>query len=594
VTQRRAPWPAVMVLAAVLGSGPGALAAQTQAGVPRELTRLREAAALELAGDFAGAERILGQVLDADPTSLSALLQLERILLVVRQTERLVPFVDRLLEVDPASAIGHQMRVRAFAHLDRTDDLEAAAEAWMRATPDVEIPYREVARVWRQRGAPDRAVAALERGRDRVRREDALALELGDLWADAGDARRAAAEWSRAIGSDGRGFLAVQRRLQQLADGGAGVAPLLIDRLNADRPTPPRRRAAAILAIDAGLVERAERAAREVLATLPAADRRGFLIDVARRADGAGLARLAFWAYDLLAASSAAPEERLALRNRVAELALALGDTARAAEVFRELEHGFSTGSPERRQALALRVQLAARDGDVARAATDYAAYRAEYENPPELDDIAAALANAQLDRGDVEAAAATLDGVSGPRSGLARGRLHMRRGDVVRARSEILAVAPQLKGADATEAIGLASLLGRVSPQGGELVARLVTAAGGGDLHAAVDTVVSLSRTLPRGERAAVLDFTAGFADRGDLDDRAEALRREIVDAHADAPQAPAALLALARRVLGREGGAEEGRLLLERLIVEYPRSALVPQARSELQRLALRPLRS
>jgi TolA-binding protein len=50
---------------------------------------------------------------------------------------------------------------------------------------------------------------------------------------------------------------------------------------------------------------------------------------------------------------------------------------------------------------------------------------------------------------------------------------------------------------------------------------------------------------------------------------------------------EAPAALLTLARRAVGNPEMKEEARVLLERLIVEYPRSALAPQARTELQRL-------
>ncbi|HEX2167166.1 MAG TPA: hypothetical protein VHG09_07990, partial [Longimicrobiales bacterium] len=50
---------------------------------------------------------------------------------------------------------------------------------------------------------------------------------------------------------------------------------------------------------------------------------------------------------------------------------------------------------------------------------------------------------------------------------------------------------------------------------------------------------------------------------------------------------EAPSALLTLARQAVRDPESEEEARVLLEKLIVEYPRSALAPQARAELQRL-------
>jgi hypothetical protein len=95
-------------------------------------------------------------------------------------------------------------------------------------------------------------------------------------------------------------------------------------------------------------------------------------------------------------------------------------------------------------------------------------------------------------------------------------------------------------------------------------------------------------SASLPELERSAILDFAAGLADRTGLSEEAEQMRREIVEEAPESPEAPLALLALARQRLVRKDGQDEARQLLERLIVEYPRSALVPQAQRELDRLA------
>jgi tetratricopeptide (TPR) repeat protein len=139
-----------------------ARAPQVQATAASEidasLAALRAAMELERRGDMAGADRALRAILDRDPQSLSALIALERILAVEGRTDQLLPYVDRLIEQDEDSPIGHQMRVRANSMLDRIEGIERAAEAWIRASPAIETPYREVARIWQQRGDYQRAL----------------------------------------------------------------------------------------------------------------------------------------------------------------------------------------------------------------------------------------------------------------------------------------------------------------------------------------------------------------------------------------------------------------------------------------------------
>jgi hypothetical protein len=166
------------------------------------------------------------------------------------------------------------------------------------------------------------------------------------------------------------------------------------------------------------------------------------------------------------------------------------------------------------------------------------------------------------------------------------RARLYMRDGELSRAHEELMSAAPLLQGRDATETLALAALLMRVSPAGGELVARAVAGAEADHAEVLVG-VADVARSLPATERAAVLDFLAAMADRSGLHDDADTLRREIVTTLAGTHEAPAALLALARRALADDGSTQDAVILLERLILDYPRSTLAPQARRELQRL-------
>lgn len=587
---RGTPRPARLATAALLGvlavvSAPAGAGAQAESS--EEVALLRDASIREAAGDLAGAERTLGEILRKRPSSVPALLAMERVLRVQGRLESLVPRATAALKEDPRSALLNQLLVRTYSALDRVRDMEAAAQRWISTVPDIEIPYREIAQAWEARRDYGRARAVLEEGQRRIGRDDALALELGDLYASLNEPQRAVGEWERAVGPEARGLSQVRRRIRALPDGGAGVLPDLIDLLTAEPASMARLRAAVDLAVDAGLGERAEAVARRVLPGLPAGEREPFLIDVARRADGARLAPLAYWAYGELAAEEDEEGRRLAIRNRLAELALELGDTASAAASYRAVESAYEQGTPQRRQAASLRIELMARQ-DVDRAAEALHAFRQEYLDAPELDRLASAVALALVDAERSDEAEVLLAGVRGPRSGLLRGRIALERGAVEDARVAIMAAVPALRGAEATKALALVTLLGRVSDDAGRQLARAVQREERGEAGAAVDGLVGGLGSLRPEDRPPLLEFAAALAERGGLPEDAREIRRRLVEDYPRSNEAPAALLDLARGLRG-EGGAEvEARELLERLIIEYPRSALVPQARRELQQLS------
>jgi tetratricopeptide (TPR) repeat protein len=277
----------------------------------------------------------------------------------------------------------------------------------------------------------------------------------------------------------------------------------------------------------------------------------------------------------------------LAVRGRLGSLALELGDTAAAREHFLAIERAYESGSVERRQAVAVRIELIARDGKLSAAADELGHFRREYPDAPETDRLAAILAGLLLDRGDRAGAERTLLGTSGPRSGMARGRIALQEGDLAGARSALLAAAPQLNGSEATEAIALVTLLRRLSSEGGALLARALPMVAAGEIAEGVGILADAGSGLERAERAAILEFAAGLADREEMAAEAERIRRTLVTDFPEAPEAPMALLVLGRSLGGREADRDEARSYLERLILEHPRSALVPQARRELDRL-------
>lgn len=565
---------------------------------------LRDAASLEAAGALEDAEEVLLLVLEREPASLNAILLLERVLRAQRRLDHILPTVDRLLEEDPGSSVGRQLQLRTLSHLDELEALESAAGAWIAHSPGIETAYREIARVWQERGDLERAWAVLEEGRARLDREDALALELGTIHVERGAVDEAVQEWDRAIGPEARGLSPVLRRLNRLSDGGARLLPSLVDALTRSPTSLPRQRAAVELALNAGLEARAEAVARELVSALSETERPGFLIDVARRADGARLRGLAYWAYTGLleerrerseqeaderdgARGTRGSAELLAVRARLGELALALGDTAAARDHYRIVEEAYDAGSPERRQAAALRIELMAQGGRLDEALEDLAEFRREFPEAPEIDGLVAILGEALVARGDVEATDRLTAGVDGPRTTLLRARRALREGDLSAARSAFLSAAPRLEGQEATEVIALASLLGRLSPEGGRRLGRAMGLREVEDAATAVADLLDGLDELERSERAALLDHAAGVADRNGEPAEAERIRRTIIVDYPDMREAPGAFLALARTLARRRGGEGEALELLERLILDYPRSALIPQARREFERL-------
>lgn len=556
----------------------GAVAGEAVRSEVEVLDRAQEA---EARGDVAAAEAMLRALLERRRGSLSAVLSLERLLRMQGRIEEIVPLVERLLDHDPDSPIGHQLALRTLSALDRPSELERAQDRWIEVTPELATPYREAARVWMEREEPERAVEVLERGRQRLG-SDELALELGAAYAHSGDDARAVDEWQRAIGADARSFRLVQRRLLSLPDGGARLTPRMIMALRSDPSTAPRLRAALSLAVDAGLEDEALELAGQVLPMLDAGERQEFLLHTGREADAAREPRLAYWAYTtLLEGERPETVDEGALQRRVAELAVAVGDTAAARRAYSELAEQTDPGSVALRQAEASSLEL-----ELPRVALDdaqrmYEAFRADHPDAPELDRLAAVLAVRALGQGRDELAGSVIRDVRGPETARVRARLALRKGEPEAARTALLAAAAGLRGTDATDAIGLATLLGRATPEGARRLGAALLALDAGEVEAAIDTIVRPSLELRPDERAALLDFAARLAEREAMPLRAEAIRRTLIEEHPAAYEAPAALLGLARALAQRPGDQAEASTLVERLILEHPRSALVPQAR-------------
>ncbi|MBX6333288.1 MAG: hypothetical protein IRY91_15690 [Gemmatimonadaceae bacterium] len=159
-----------------------------------------------------------------------------------------------------------------------------------------------------------------------------------------------------------------------------------------------------------------------------------------------------------------------------------------------------------------------------------------------------------------------------------AEGWLALYGGDLATARTDLK------PSADAgPELLVALQLLERTKADHAPVVGDAFLALARGDTLAAAASFERAAATLP--ETGSLLRAMAArlYAARN-ATPKAIALWRAIVDSSSDAPEAPEAELEWAR-VLRRDGHAADAVARLEHLILTYPQSALVPQARRELE---------
>src|SRR5947207_5847359 len=98
---------------------------------------------LERAGQYEQAAAIYLATLRADPTNLSALLGLERVLPPLNRLRELLPAAQRAAAASPTNAALRGVLLRTYVALNEPDSGRAVALRWAAAAPRDEAPYRE-------------------------------------------------------------------------------------------------------------------------------------------------------------------------------------------------------------------------------------------------------------------------------------------------------------------------------------------------------------------------------------------------------------------------------------------------------------------
>lgn len=541
---------------------------------------------LERAGRPAAAAEVYLAAVRMQPTNAAALLGLERVLPGLGRLGELLPFAQRAVAQDPKSDALLGLLLRTWVALDRPDSAEALALGWAERAPRDEQPWREWALALQDGGRFPDARRVLLQGRRALGQANALAIELADLAERTAGWEEAAREWGIALAAT-PGYLGTAA--ERLRDAPAERRPGVLAVLTAPDAAPAARQLAAELILAWGDPERAwtvfERAlgppAQETVQALRRfADLAGATGTTAgRRVRGLALARFAELVPPALASRA---------RADAARALLDAGDHATARRVLEALAADRSASPDVQALAHAALIRALIEGGQL-----DVAGRRLD-----SLDDALAGedrtvlridLARARLARVELDQAEAALVGDSSVEAAALRGWVALYRGDLGRASAQFRDAGPYAgRPGEATDRSQMLALLQRVgavrSPELGGALALLAR----GDSAAALP---ALTRVAERRELAAgrpeLLLLAGQVAARlgGPHDATAVGLFAEVVRNGGAGAAPPAAELEWAR-VLLRQGQVGEAIEHLERLILTYPGSAVVPQARRELER--------
>lgn len=502
------------------------------------------------------------------PSRVSALLGLERSYAELQWADSLLAPLDTLIRIEPREPVYRAILLRTLATLGREQEMHAAFERWVSDIPREVTPYREYARLLLQRGQAQRADSVLLRAR--------MHVASGDLNLELAQARAAMGQWD-ASAQAWRAALAPAPYLEQAAAYALTPAPSSSrDSIRARFFAPPllvaARRTLGTLESAWGSPANGWLALRDLPADSASA---AAWLDFAQRAEAEER-----WTHAREALSAVLRWRPLpdgALRAAIA--ALNSGDPGGALDLA-PLTGGGADSTRVARTLLPVHVRALAALGRPATAERLVADYE-RWLTPTNRAALARSIAFGWVRVGDMSRARGALT-VAGPDadSSDAAGWLALYAGDIRTARRLLRS------GGDASPDLALTlAIVARVKEDSVPQLGHAFLTLAKGDTALAATALVESADRLP--DAASILLYTAGQLRAVVKDEpQAIALWKRVVEQYAMSAEAPAAELEWAR-ALRRRGDATTATQRLEHLILTYPQSALVPQARRDLELL-------
>ena len=530
----------------------------------------------ERRADNAGAAAAWKEVLAGKPTDLPALLGLERALTSMGRLAEMTDLLRGAIARDAnPGTLG--IAVRVWTSVRQPDSARAAVERWAVLEPTSEMPFQE----WglAAYGARDRDAAreAYLLGRRRLGRPDAMAAELGQLATLEGDWAAAAREWITAIRKiPGYRGAAVSTLGQIPASGRAALLQEF-----GKTSDPLGERLAASLMIRWGepvagvrrLVAALPRSGGESVAALQE------VLEELRPGQGSEtrLARAAI--QEALADRSTGPD-RTRFRLDAAQSFADAGDQVAARRLLATLAADSAATPILAASATSTLVGVLVDEGKVEEADRRYREL-APHLGSEDRERLALRIAQAWIRGGRLARADSLIVADSSVDALAVRGRIALFRGDLATARSMLSDAGPFTgERAVATERVGVLGLLQVIEDDSLPALGEAFYLLERQDSAGAATDFEKLARLLPPDHGGAELLLLGGKIRSGlGQAVAAERIFREVVTQAVPA-SAAAAELALAE-LLFRTGKRDQAIVALEHLLVTWPGSAVVPQAR-------------
>jgi tetratricopeptide (TPR) repeat protein len=549
-------------VAAFLACGATRVVAQA----PADTMAFYKALDLEAAGKYKDAVSLFKVALHTS-AGVNALLGLERAYSELGWGDSLIVPLDSMIAANPKEETYRTVQLRTLESLGRDAQLRAAFDKWTHDLPQSPSPYREYARLLLQKNRATAADSVILRARQTLGTTKDLQLEIAQARAAQGEWVESAEAW--------RSALRTADYLEQAASYALAPTPSasraqVREIFLAPPVEVPARRAMADLEMAWGSPADGWNALRGLPPDSAAADAWSEFAKVAESEERWPLAREA-----LEAALRVHRTQDLAIRAATA--AMNAGDPAAALRLAPLSEAG-NDSAKIAQSYLPIYARALAALGRPAEAEKLVAQYD-RFISPGAHNSLIRTIAWGWVRTGDMNRARAALatTGAEGDSSDAA-GWLALYDGNLKTARTLLRG------GTESSPELALAlGIVARIKGDSAPSVGKAFLTLARNDSVAAAQQFIQAAQQTPAAR--SILLFTAAQIDaaRGDATS-AIALWKQIVDTEKDTPEAPEAELEWAKQ-LRRTGDAAGATTHLEHLILAYPQSALVPQARRELE---------
>ena len=540
-----------------LALAPAVLQAQAQAGMPMR------AMELEQAGKWREALVAYRAALDSSLTA--SILGIERVYDQLGKRDSVLPLIDTLIAKRPNEPTLRTIQLRTLAYLHRDAATAAAFEKWVRTAPRDAAPYREYARILLDAGRSASADTVLQRAQRALGGTRDITVEMAQLRAATGLWELSARSWREAMQTSPYLDQAAVFSLFPTPDSVRGAVRQIFR-------APPiqveSRRALALLELRWGSAREGWNALRDLP---PRDDAVKAWTEFGDEAEASGawlVARDAF-----AAALAKTPTRELAVR--AANDALSGGDPTSAVRLLEP--YAAATDSESVRSVLPVRVRALSALGRAEEAEALISANATRLDSLQRVRLVRMA-AWGWVRAGNLAKARAAMGTTPmGEDEDRTMGWISLYEGDLRSAR-RILKRSSETNPEQLLALAFLARTRVDSAPQAGGAFLALIH----GDSAAAAAQLESSAVTVP--DAAALMINAAARISAARHDDSgAITLWQRISEQYPNAPEAAESELEWAR-VLRRRGDTAGVVQRLEHMILTYPRSALVPQARREL----------